>query len=104
MATTPRLLLAALIVALASDACAVGRFFVGAAPADRAPAPAAPAAVPLADDARPVGRFSAAAAAVDITPPLAATAASNPADCDLSGTFDGPHLFSLEEPYKDLNG
>ena len=50
------------------------------------------------------GQFVVGASAVDITPPLAAAAASNPADCDLTGTFDGPHLFSLEEPYKDLNG
>src|SRR5262245_647931 len=57
----------------------------------------------LAADARAVGHFAVGAAAVDITPPLAANAATNPADCDLTGTFDGPHLFSLEEPYKDLN-
>src|SRR5262249_48279136 len=58
----------------------------------------------LAADARAVGQFVVGAAAVDITPPLAASAGPNPADCDLTGTFDGPHLFSLEEPYKDLNG
>src|SRR5262245_7819540 len=58
----------------------------------------------LAADARAVGHFVVGAAAVDITPPLAASAGPNPADCDLTGTFDGPHLFSLEEPYKDLNG
>ncbi|TMA67311.1 MAG: hypothetical protein E6J68_05715 [Deltaproteobacteria bacterium] len=50
------------------------------------------------------GQFVVGAASADITPPLAAPAAPNPADCDLTGTFDGPHLFSLEEPYKDLNG
>jgi hypothetical protein len=53
--------------------------------------------------ARAGARFQVGAATADITPPLAATAASNPANCDLTGTFDGPHLFSLEEPYKDLN-
>src|SRR5215510_13556811 len=57
----------------------------------------------LAADARAVGHFVVGAAAVDITPPLAASAGPNPADCDLTGTFDGPHLFSLEEPYQDLN-
>src|SRR2546426_4057438 len=50
------------------------------------------------------GRFVVGAAAADITPPLAANAASNPANCDPSGFYDGPHLFSLQEPYKDLNG
>src|SRR5262249_61263700 len=49
------------------------------------------------------GSFVVGAAVVDITPPLAATASSNPANCDTTGTFDGPHLFSLEEPYQDLN-
>ena len=44
------------------------------------------------------GQFVVGAASADITPPLAAPAAPNPADCDLTGTFDGPHLFSLEEP------
>ncbi len=48
--------------------------------------------------------FQVGASAVDITPPLAATAPANPADCDTTHTFDGPHLFSLEEPYKDMNG
>src|SRR5215468_3229284 len=50
------------------------------------------------------GSFVAGASVADITPPLAASATSNPADCDTTGTFDGPHLFSLEEPYRDLNG
>jgi len=54
--------------------------------------------------ANATGQFFVGASAVDITPPLAASATSNPADCDPTGTFDGPHLFSLEEPYKDLNG
>ncbi len=54
--------------------------------------------------AHAAGRFLVGASATDITPPLAATATSNPADCDVSGTYDGPHLFSLEEPYQDLNG
>jgi hypothetical protein len=49
------------------------------------------------------GGFVAGASVVDITPPLAATATSNPANCDTTGTYDGPHLFSLEEPYQDLN-
>src|SRR5262249_56223219 len=49
------------------------------------------------------GGFVAGASVVDITPPLAATASSNPANCDTTGTYDGPHLFSLEEPYRDLN-
>ncbi len=62
------------------------------------------AALAAAVPAAAAGRFVVGAAAADITPPLAATAASNPADCDASGTFTGPHLFSLEEPYKDLNG
>src|SRR5215471_3237659 len=42
------------------------------------------------------GSFVVGASVVDITPPLAATASSNPANCDTTGTFDGPHLFSLE--------
>jgi hypothetical protein len=50
------------------------------------------------------GMFQVGASVADITPPLAATAASNPANCDTTGTFDGPHLLSLEEPYKDTNG
>jgi hypothetical protein len=54
--------------------------------------------------AHAVGHFRVGAAAADITPPLAATAPSNPANCDLTGTYDGPHLFSLEEPYIDTNG
>ncbi len=58
----------------------------------------------LAADAHAAGRFVVGAAAVDITPPLASVATSNPANCDTTGTFNGPHLFSLEEPYKDLNG
>ena len=49
------------------------------------------------------GSFVVGASVVDITPPLAATASSNPANCDTTGTYDGPHLFSLEEPYQDLN-
>src|SRR6266446_6999868 len=49
-------------------------------------------------------RFVVGAAAADITPPLAAEAASNPADCDTTGLYDGPHLFSLEKPYQDTNG
>ena len=49
------------------------------------------------------GGFVAGASVVDITPPLAATATANPANCDPTGTYDGPHLFSLEEPYQDLN-
>jgi hypothetical protein len=47
--------------------------------------------------------FQVGASVADITPPLAAAVTGNPANCDLSGTFDGPHLFSLEEPYKDVN-
>src|SRR5262250_60230 len=47
--------------------------------------------------------FQVGASVADITPPPAATASSNPANCDTTGTFDGPHLFSLEEPYQDLN-
>src|SRR3989441_1465838 len=58
----------------------------------------------LATDASAAGRFIVGAAAVDITPPLASVATSNPANCDTTGTFNGPHLFSLEEPYKDING
>src|SRR3989441_4383590 len=54
--------------------------------------------------ARAAARFLVGASAADITPPLAATAASNPANCDASGLYDGPHLFSLEEPYQDTNG
>src|SRR5262249_3869491 len=49
------------------------------------------------------GSFVVGASVVDITPPLAATASSNPANCDTTGTFDGPPLFSLEEPYQDLH-
>src|SRR5260370_12876661 len=54
--------------------------------------------------ARGARRFLVGASAADITPPLAATAASNPANCDTTGLYDGPHLFSLEEPYQDTNG
>src|SRR5262249_1716124 len=50
------------------------------------------------------GGFVVGASVVDITPPLAATAATNPANCDTTGTYNGPHLFSLEEPYIDVNG
>jgi hypothetical protein len=46
--------------------------------------------------------FQVGASVADITPPLAGSG-TNPADCDLTGTFDGPHLFSLEEPYQDTN-
>src|SRR5262249_36408525 len=49
------------------------------------------------------GGFVAGASVVDITPPLAATATANPANCDTTGTFDDPHLFSPDEPYQDLN-
>jgi hypothetical protein len=55
-------------------------------------------------DAEAIGRFVVGAAAADITPPLAADTPSNPADCDTTGLYNGPHLFSLEEPYQDLNG
>src|SRR5436309_9314968 len=58
----------------------------------------------VAAQAHAAGHFVVGAAAVDITPPLAATAPSNPANCDASGLYDGPHLFSLEEPYQDTNG
>jgi len=54
--------------------------------------------------ARAAARFLVGASAADITPPLAATAASNPANCDATGLYNGPHLFSLEEPYQDTNG
>src|SRR6058998_3355255 len=54
--------------------------------------------------ARAAARFLVGASAADITPPLAAAAPTNPADCDTTGLFDGPHLFSLEEPYLDTNG
>ncbi len=57
-----------------------------------------------AAEARAVGHFVVGAAAVDITPPLAAAVSSNPANCDTTGTYNGPHLFSLEEPYQDING
>src|SRR5262247_2355972 len=57
-----------------------------------------------AGTAQGAARFMVGASVADITPPLAASATSNPADCDVTGTFDGPHLFSLEEPYQDLNG
>src|SRR5438045_5471278 len=64
---------------------------------------AAPIMVVLAAASARAATFQVGASVVDITPPLAATATSNPADCDLTGTFDGPHLFALEEPYKDMN-
>ncbi len=54
--------------------------------------------------AQAAARFLVGASAADITPPLAATAASNPANCDATGLYNGPHLFSLEEPYQDTNG
>jgi len=58
----------------------------------------------LAPRSQAAAPFVVGAAAVDITPPLAADAPTNPANCDASGTYDGPHLFSLEEPYQDVNG
>ena len=36
------------------------------------------------------GSFVVGASVADITPPLAATASSNPANCDTTGTYDGP--------------
>ena len=54
--------------------------------------------------AQAAGRFMVGAAAADITPPLAGTLANDPANCDPSGTYNGPHLFALEEPYIDVNG
>jgi hypothetical protein len=53
--------------------------------------------------AAPAATFQVGASVADITPPLAATATSNPANCDTLGMFEGPHLFSLEEPYTDVN-
>jgi hypothetical protein len=50
-----------------------------------------------------VGHFTVGASAVDITPPFAGTLAADPANCDVSGTYNGPHLFALEEPYLDVN-
>lgn len=56
-----------------------------------------------ASDAGPAP-FLVGAAEADITPPLAANTATDPANCDTAQTFDGPHLFALEEPYRDTNG
>ena len=58
----------------------------------------------LAPRSQAAAPFVVGAAAVDITPPLAADAPTNPANCDTTGTYAGPHLFSLEEPYQDVNG
>src|SRR5262245_42681399 len=66
-------------------------------------AAAALAVVLSCHPAHAVRRFMVGAAVADITPPFAAGAPPNPANCDQTGTFDGPHLCSLEEPYKDLN-
>ena len=62
------------------------------------------AAVAVATGSAWAATFQVGASVADITPPLFATAATNPANCDTTGTFDGPHLFALEEPYKDQNG
>jgi len=48
--------------------------------------------------------FRVGAWTVDVTPPAAGSLVPDAAACDATGTFDGPHLFALEEPYKDLNG
>ena len=58
----------------------------------------------LAPRSQAAAPFVVGAAAVDVTPPLAADAPTNPANCDTTGTYAGPHLFSLEEPYQDVNG
>ncbi len=54
--------------------------------------------------AHAIGRFMIGASAADITPPPAGSLASDPANCDPSGTYNGPHLFAFEEPYIDVNG
>ena len=46
-------------------------------------------------------RFRVGAASADFTPPAAEKLAGDPADCDPTGTFDGPRAFAFEEPYDD---
>ena len=48
--------------------------------------------------------FRAGAAVGDITPPAHGALQNDPADCDSSGSFDGPRGFAFEEPYKDQQG
>ncbi len=62
------------------------------------------ALIASASPAAALGRFTVGASAADITPPLAGTLAVDPANCDPSGAYNGPHLFALEEPYVDVNG
>ena len=45
--------------------------------------------------------FKVGAATVSFTPPRAGALAHDPADCDSTGTFNGPRHFAFEEPYKD---
>jgi hypothetical protein len=48
-------------------------------------------------------QFRAGAASVSFTPPLRGHApGGDPADCDRTGTFNGPRKFAYEEPYVDL--
>jgi hypothetical protein len=50
-------------------------------------------------------QFTAGAAVASISPPLRGHAPGvDPANCDASGTFNGPRQFAFEEPYMDLNG
>ncbi len=41
---------------------------------------------------------------MSFTPPAAGKLADDPADCDPSGTYDGPRDFAFEEPYSDQQG
>ncbi len=45
--------------------------------------------------------FKVGAATASFTPPHAGALAHDPADCDSTGTFNGPRHFAFEEPYKD---
>src|SRR3954449_308653 len=45
--------------------------------------------------------FKVGAATSSFTPPHAGALAHDPADCDSTGTFNGPRHFAFEEPYKD---
>ncbi len=55
-------------------------------------------------DGRDRGAFRVGAAAVDVTPPAARPGVPDPARCTAPAGYDGRHLLTLEEPYRDTNG